>query len=472
MVDRGAGQQAAVAPLNEAMLWGHPRGVYFLAMTEAWERFSFYGMRGLLVLYMVQELLLPGHVENVAGMGAVRGAVENIFGELSDQAFASQLFGLYAGFVYFTPLLGGLLADKWLGARRTVILGIGLMSAGHFAMIWEQSVLVALLLLILGSGCLKGNIAAQVGHLYPKQDEARRSKGFTIFSTGINIGAVIGPLVCGLLAQLYGWHVGFGAAGAIMLLAAIAYFSGLKYLAPDRGRSDEPHPALSAADRKMMSMVFLVLVIVLFHSIAFDQMFNVGMLGVADKVALDTTFGTVPVPWFASEDSLASILAVPILLLVWRWQERRGNPPGDLHKIAVGSAIMALSAGMLALGSLTAGTGKVSIVYPTIAFFLSGLSFMYVWPTALALVSRRSPPAINARMMAGAYLVVFFSGIISGWFGRFYEPLPGHLFWLMMAAISLAGTLLVLLFGRTIDARMDALDGAPDNAPARASTTA
>ena len=470
MVDRGAEQQAAVAPLSEAMLWGHPKGVYFLAMTEAWERFSFYGMRGLLILYMVQELLLAGHVENVAGMGPVRGAVEAVFGQLSDQAFASQLFGLYAGFVYFTPLLGGLLADKWLGARRTVIIGIGLMAAGHFAMIWEQSVLVALLLLILGSGCLKGNIAAQVGHLYPKQDEARRSKGFTIFSTGINIGAVIGPLVCGLLAQIYGWHVGFGTAGAIMLLAAVAYFSGLKYFAPDRKADDAPHPALTSSDRKMMALVFLVLVIVLFHSIAFDQMFNVGMLWVADRVALDTAFGPVPVPWFASEDSLASIVVVPLLLIVWRWQERRGKPPTDLHKIAVGSAIMAVSAATLALGSLTAGAGKVSIVYPTIAYFLSGLSFMYVWPTALALVSRRSPAAINARMMAGAYLVVFFSGIISGWFGRFYEPLPGHVFWLMMAAISLSGTLLVLLFGRAIDARMDALDGLRDEEAAAAAT--
>lgn len=460
MVDRGAEQQAAVAPLSEDMLWGHPKGVYFLAMTEAWERFSFYGMRGLLILYMVQELLLAGHVENVAAMGPVRTAVEGLFGELSDQAFASQLFGLYAGLVYFTPLVGGLVADKWLGARRTVILGIGLMSAGHFAMIWEESFFAALLLLILGSGCLKGNIAAQVGHLYPKHDEARRSRGFTIFSTGINIGAVIGPLVCGLLAQVYGWHVGFGTAGAIMLLAAAAYFSGLKYLAPDRRGGDEPHPALTAGDRKMMTLVFLVLVIVLFHSIAFDQMFNVGMLWVADTVARDTALGTIPVPWFASEDSLASIVVVPFLLLVWRWQERRGKPPSDLHKIAVGSAIMAASAATLAIGSLSAGPGKVSIVYPAIAYFLSGLSFMYVWPTALALVSRRSPPAINARMMASAYLVVFFSGIISGWFGRFYEPLPGHVFWLMMAAISLAGTVLVMLFGRALERRMDALDAA------------
>ena len=274
---------------------------------------------------------------------------------------------------------------------------------------------------------------------------------------------MIGPLVCGLLAQLYGWHVGFGTAGVVMLLAAAAYFSGLRYFAPDRKSGDEPHPALTGADRKMMAMVFLVLFSVLFHSIAFDQMFNVGLLWVADRVALDTALGTVPVPWFASEDSLASIIVVPMLLVIWRWQERRGKAPTDLHKIAVGSAIMAVSAATLAIGSLSAGDGKVSIIYPVIAFFLSGLSFMYVWPTALALVSRRSPPAINARMMAGAYLVVFFSGIISGWFGRFYEPLPNHAFWLMMAAISMSGTFLVGVFGRAIDARMDALDGLRDD---------
>lgn len=462
MVDKIAVQMARVALRTEDMLWGHPKGVYFLAMTEAWERFSFYGMRALLILYMVQELLLAGHVENVGGMGPFRGFIEGIFGQLTDQAFASQLFGLYAGFVYFTPLLGGVLADKWLGARRTVIIGIALMAAGHFAMIWEESFLVALLLIILGSGCLKGNIAAQVGHLYPKHDEARRSRGFTIFSTGINIGAMLGPLVCGLLAQIYGWHAGFGAAGAIMLIAAAAYFSGLKYFAPDRKLADEPHPRLTASDRKMMGLVFLVLLIVLFHTIAYGQMFNVGLLWVADEVALDTAAGTIPVPWFASEDALACILVVPVLLAIWQWQEKRGEPPADLHKIAVGSAIMAVAAGTLAIGSLSADVGRVSIVYPIVAYFLGGVSFMYVWPTALALVSRRSPPAINARMMAGAYLTVFFAEITSGWLGRFYEPLPAYLFWLMMAGIALAGCLLVLLFGRTIDARMDALDRLSD----------
>jgi POT family proton-dependent oligopeptide transporter len=126
---------------------------------------------------------------------------ETLFGPLSPQALASQTFGLYAGFVYFTPLLGGIVADRWLGTRRTVIIGTLLMSAGHFAMAFDRSFLVALLLLVLGSGCLKGNIAAQVGHLYPVDDVTRRTSAFTIFSTAINFGAVAGPLACGLLAR-------------------------------------------------------------------------------------------------------------------------------------------------------------------------------------------------------------------------------------------------------------------------------
>ena len=195
----------------------HPKGLFYLAFTEAWERFSFYGMTALLVLYMVNQLLLPGHVEHVAGFAAFRAAVESVFGPLSTQALASQIFGLYAGFVYFTPLLGGLIADRWIGQRNAVVIGALSMSAGHLAMAFDRSFLLALLLLVVGSGFLKGNISAQVGALYPRDDEARRTRGFAIFSMGINFGAVVGPLVCGLLAQLYGWHYGFGIAAIFML---------------------------------------------------------------------------------------------------------------------------------------------------------------------------------------------------------------------------------------------------------------
>src|SRR5205085_6774736 len=191
-----------------ATVLGHPKGLFYLAFTEGWERFSFYGMTALVVLYMVNVLLLPGHVEHIGGFSGFRAAMESIVGPLSTQALASQIFGFYSGFVYFTPLLGGMIADRWIGQRNGVVIGALSMSAGHIAMTFDQSFLVALLLLVIGSGFLKGNISAQVGALYPPEDEARRTRGFVIFSTGINIGAIGGPLLCGLLAQVYGWHYG------------------------------------------------------------------------------------------------------------------------------------------------------------------------------------------------------------------------------------------------------------------------
>src|SRR5213596_708713 len=176
---------------KQPTLLGHPKGLFYLAFTEAWERFSFYGMTALVVLYMVNQLLLPGHLEHIAGFTRFRAFSRSVVGPLSTQGLASQIFGLYSGFVYFTPLLGGMIADRWIGQRNAVVIGALSMSGGHIAMAFDQTFLIALLLLVIGSGFLKGNISAQVGALYPPEDEARRTRGFIIFSTGINIGAVI-----------------------------------------------------------------------------------------------------------------------------------------------------------------------------------------------------------------------------------------------------------------------------------------
>lgn len=342
--------------------------------------------------------------------------------------------------------------------------GIVLMTAGHFAMVFDASFLLALLLLVLGSGCLKGNIAAQVGHLYPRDDEARRTRGFTIFSTGINIGAILGPLICGLLAQVYGWHFGFGLAGVMMLVAAGVYFTGMRHFAaeqvkPKRGQQDA-RPSMTAADWQMMALVSAVMLISIFWSLTYDQLANVGLIWIAENVALDTPYGAVPVPWFASEDALASVLVVPLLIILWRAQARRGTEPDDLGKIAIGSAIMAVSAGALALGSLSAGDGKVSMIYPVIAYFLSGAAFMWGWPTLLALVSRRAPARINSTMMACVYLVAFVSGIGSGTIARYYEIMPAWQFWAMNSAIALVSSGAIIVFGPWLRHRMDALDHA------------
>ena len=159
--------EPSIARVDDRSFLGHPKGLFYLAFTEAWERFSYYGMTALVVLYMVNQLLLPGHAEHIVGFAGLRAAIESVVGPLSTKALASQIFGLYSGFVYFTPLLGGLIADRWIGQRNAVVIGALLMSAGHLAMTFDQSFLLALLLLVTGSGFLKGNISSQVGAPYP-----------------------------------------------------------------------------------------------------------------------------------------------------------------------------------------------------------------------------------------------------------------------------------------------------------------
>ncbi|MEL1252076.1 peptide MFS transporter [Aurantiacibacter gilvus] len=446
----------------ERTFLGQPVGVAYLAMTEAWERFSFYGMRALLVLYMVQELLLPGQIENVAGMDGYRAVIESIFGPLSTQAFASQTFGLYSGFVYFTPMFGGLIADRWLGARKTVLAGIVLMTMGHAAMVFDTSFLLALLLLVLGSGLLKGNVAAQVGHLYPAGEEVERARGYTIFSTGINIGATLGPFICGLLAQIYGWHYGFGLAGIMMVVAAGVYIAGWKHFAddtPHHKRETGPAAPMTRNDWFIVAFIVIVLLLSLPQFLAFDQGANVGMIWVADHVDLTSFLGTVPVPWFSSEDALASILIVPFLLWFWPRVGRGGKEPNDLTKMSVGAVVMALSMLALAAGAMQAdGGGKASILWPVLAFFLSGASFMFTWPVLLSFVSRRAPAPVNALMMASVYLTAFMTGIGSGWLARFYEPLGMTGFWLLHVGISIGGCVLILLLAPMIRRKLDALE--------------
>src|SRR5438034_8783786 len=260
---------------GDATFMGHPKGLFFLAFTEGWERFSYYGMTALVVLYMVNQLLLPGHVEHIGGFSGFRAAVESLVGPLSTQALASQIFGLYSGFVAFATLLGGIIADRWIGQRNGVVIGALSMSAGHIAMAFDQSFLLALLLLVIGSGFLKGNISAQVGALYPPEDEARRTRGFIIFSTAINIGAVVGPLLCGLLAQVYGWHFGFGIAAIFMLVGLATYLYGYRHLPARVERQRVEGSRMDTADRRIVFALIAVMIITIFESTSYYQIFNV-----------------------------------------------------------------------------------------------------------------------------------------------------------------------------------------------------
>ena len=436
--------------LDGAVALRHPKGLYYLAFTEAWERFSYYGMTALLALYMVNELLLAGHVERIAGFSAFRAALEALFGPLSTQALASQIFGLYSGFVYFTPVLGGLVADRWIGQRNAVVVGALSMSAGHIAMAYDETFLAALLLLVVGSGFLKGNIATQVGALYPLDDEARRTRGFIIFSTAINIGAIVGPLVCGLLAQAYGWRYGFGIAAIFMLFGLATYLGGLGHLPARVERQHHEGARLYASDRRTVLALVAVMIITIFQSTSFFQCFNVLPIWIQQHVAPQIGGFTVPIPWYASINAIFSVISVPVLFRLWGRQHGRGHEPNELAKIGIGAWIAAASNLILVGGILAYDGAPLHPVFPFLYSAGLGVSFLYYWPTLLAVVSRAAPARVNATLMGCAYLSLFVSNNVIGWIGGFYEKMHPAGFWAMHAAIGGAGGLFVLLFGARI----------------------
>ena len=441
----------AAGPSDRAFL-GHPRGLAYLAFTELWERFSYYGMTALLALYLGKQLLLPGHAEHVLGLGALRSLFE-FRGPMSDQAFASLIYGWYGGLVYFTPILGGLIADRFLGAKRTVILGALLMSAGHIAMSFDASFLIALAMLILGSGCLKGNISAQVGSLYPKEAESLRERGFTIFSTGINIGSVMGPLATGAVAAIYGWHAGFALAAVLMLVALVIYLAGQRHLPdPETARRERKQlPPLTPAERRRTWALIGLIALTILPNIAYPMIWNIGIVWVDQHASLGTPFGTVPASWFNSVDSFASILAAAPLVAMWAWQARRGTEPGGIVKVAIGSAIIGASALLMAAGSLgLQDGGKVSVLWALAGFFGMGVAFMWYWPVTLALVSKAAPAKVNSTLMGGAFLALFVGSTTMGWVGSFYDQMSPAAFWTLDAAIGFAGALIAFLLHRPL----------------------
>ena len=372
---------------------------------------------------------------------------------MSDQAFASLIYGWYGGLVYFTPIVGGWIADRFLGAKRTVTLGALLMSAGHVAMSFDASFLLALAMLILGSGCLKGNISAQVGALYPAEAESLRERGFTIFSTGINVGSVLGPLATGGVAAIYGWHAGFALAAVLMLVALGVYLAGQRHLPDPEVARHERHqlPALAPTERRRTWALIGLILLTILPNLAYPMIWNIGIVWVDQHVGLGTPFGAVPASWFNSVDSFSSILAAAPLVAFWAWQARRGTEPAGIVKIAIGSAIIGASALLMAAGSIgLQDGGKVSVLWALGGFFGMGVAFMWYWPVTLALVSKAAPAKVNSTLMGGAFLSLFVGSTTMGWVGSFYDQMSPAAFWTLDAAIGFAGALIAFLLHRPL----------------------
>jgi POT family proton-dependent oligopeptide transporter len=331
------------------------------------------------------------------------------------------------------------------------------MSGGHIAMAFDQSFLLALFLLITGCGLLKGNIATQVGQLYAEDDATGRTRGFSIFSMAINVGAVAGPLTCGLLAQVYGWHVGFGVAGLLMLFALATYLAGYRYLSETaRGTTTrEPAQPLTEPQKRAIVALIVVMLITIPHSIAFYQNSNIGFVWISEHVDRSIAGFQIPVAWFGSAmDSFISIVCVPFLFALWRWQARHGGEPGEISKIGIGAA-MAVCANLVLAGAALL-PGRVSPLFFVLYEVILGVAFIWQWPTLLALTSRVAPQRMKSTLMGAAYLTLFASNMTIGRIGALYEHMTPSAFWTMNAAIAAVGALAAFLLREPLTRVFDA----------------
>jgi POT family proton-dependent oligopeptide transporter len=449
LVHRIESMPLSVAP---GEIFGHPRGLTFLFTTEMWERFSYYGMRSLLVLYMTKYLLLPEHSGDVRGLLTVKSALEGIFGPLDVQPLSSQIWGFYTALVYFTPIFGGLMADRVLGQRRTVVIGAILMAVGHFMMAFEPLFLFALLSLILGNGAFKPNISTQVGGLYAPGDH-RRDRAYSIFYVGINIGAFLAPLVCGTLGEKVGWHYGFATAGVGMCIGLAIYLYAQPMLPPDElHKARAAHVERKPLDRDEWRAVVALLVLFLPNTLfwaTYDQMGNTTVLWAdanTDRtVALFGLSGQIPTTWFLAFNPFLIFAFTPFVVALWARQAARGTEPSTITKMALGCfGVTVANLIMLLIASLADG-GKASWVWLLGYYVTITVGELYLSPVGLSLVTKVAPPRILSMMM-GVWLATSFSGgFLAGWLGSFWSRMEKPHFFLMIAAISaLAGVIIFL----------------------------
>lgn len=445
---------------HDRAFFGHPAGLGWLAFCELWERFSYYGMQALLVLYLTNYLFLPQNIGQVAGIDAVRAFIEQATGPRSPQQLASAVFGLYAGLVYLTPLFGGLLADRLLGRTKTVVIGASLMALGHFLMAFEASFLPALACLVIGVGCFKGNIAAQVGELYAPGD-LRRASAFQIFMLAVQIAVILAPIVCGTLGEKVAWHWGFGAAGVGMLIGLVVYLAGRRYLPPEPVRGAV---ALSAAPRVRMTgaeaarlVLLVVLIPVLMLSIVGNQQFTNAYPLWSQKYMDLVLFGwQVPVTWLQAVDAVISTVTMVASIAFWRWWSTRRREPDELMKMALGSLIAAGAPALLviAAGIVETSNEKISFAWTLGYTILNDLGFANVLPVGLALYSRVAPQRLAGLVIGMYYLHLFIGNTFVGWLAGFLETMPGREFWGLHALlVASAGVLLLAfrgLFGRLL----------------------
>jgi proton-dependent oligopeptide transporter, POT family len=421
--------------------FGHPSGLYVLFFTEMWERFSFYGMRALLILYMTEDLLVNPQIDSdVLGMSTLRSALQSVFGPLSVQALASQIYGLYTGLVYFTPILGGILADRVLGQRRSIITGGILMAIGHFLMVQEALFLFALFFLILGNGCFKPNISTQLGMLYPS-DDPRRDGAFTLFYMGINLGAFFSPLVCGTLAHIYGWHMGFSAAGFGMVFGLLIYLIGGRFL-PGKNLVRKYETSKSGRIltlkqwQSILVLISLSILNIVFWAV-YEQQGNTLQLFIEHRTDRQILGWEMPSTWFQALNPLFIIFLAPFLDMVTIRLAAKQRDLSIINKMALGAAL--LGTAFWVLSNVVAGLQseeKIAFQWLLLCTVIYTVGELYLSPIGLSLVSKVAPPHLTGMLMGVWFLSVFFGNLLSGYLGSFYLKMSNVDFFGMLAGLA------------------------------------
>jgi POT family proton-dependent oligopeptide transporter len=410
---------------NQPTWFGQPRGLTILFLTEMWEIFSYYGMRSLLVYYMTKQL----------AMG---------------QGKASFIYGTYTAMAYFTPIFGGMIADRWLGKRRAVIIGGGIMAAGHFMMAFEPSFYPALVTIALGNGLFLPSLPSQINDLYRPADP-RRGWAYNVYYVGINIGGFLAPLVCGTLGEFYGWHWGFGAAGVGMLLGLAIYMLGGRYL-PDQGRVARklvPAPAPAPNYRSTFVLLFAIGLAVTVFRGAYEQVGNTVALWADVDMDRATPLIIIPMTWFQSLNPLLVFLMTPILLAHWRRRADAGRRQSSMRKMATGALMVAGAYLLLAIAAFEAGSGRASWLWLVLFFVVFTLGELHILPTGLGLFARLAPAGFGATTVAAWFLAIFSGSFTAGAIGALWGSTTHARFFLLLTTIATLAAALLLGLDRT-----------------------
>ena len=414
----------------EKQWFGHPRGLAKLFFTEMWERFSYYGMRALLMLYMVGSVSQPG-----LGFGERR---------------AATIYGLYTMAVYLSGIPGGFLADRVFGHYRAVLIGGIIIAAGHFTMAVPGMPFfyTGLALIVAGTGLLKPNVSSMVGSLY-RRDDVRRDAGFSLFYMGINLGAFIAPLICGWLGQQSNWHFGFAAAGIGMVIGLIQYVLGRKYLTPvsqdevtpdvvatardaapqlDGPQLDaKPVPApLTGTDWARIGAIGILTLFALLFWAGFEQAGS-SLTLFADRATRLTVFGfRFPSSWFQSVEPLCVIVFSPVFAWLWLRLARGGKEPSSPTKFMLGLFFLSLSFALVipAARAFEASGGRVSPWWLIGLYFLQMIGELCLSPVGLSMVTKLAPAHLVGLMMGVWFFATAMGNYVAGWVAGFLQDRP------------------------------------------------